>query len=108
MELYAINGNPDVPEGYVPESVKAQGSYLQVHYVYRKPPTETAMTWLIIDVYVNNMGREVLRTTHEQIHPIYPEDLTQPVYTLPPEPKHETILGMLIDGIKEGLKYFRP
>ena len=70
MELLDMNRSWTPPEGFKPDSVSAEGAYLRVNFSKWLTERESgALNHYSVTVYVNDMGREVMRTTQEQTFP---------------------------------------
>lgn len=71
MEIFDKNLTLESPEGYRPRDVTAQGEYLRLEYwqpVYR-PGTTVIIGHNKVTIYLNSMGREVMRTTVRDLMP---------------------------------------
>lgn len=77
------------PDGFRPESVEAQGAYLRLQYVRFERSMATAHYWTRVTIYLNDMGREVLRTTDDVVLPTL--RVATPKYDEPEEPKAKSI-----------------
>jgi predicted class III extradiol MEMO1 family dioxygenase len=71
MEFFDKNQTLVPPEGYRLSGVVATGSYMRVVY-HQTADTETQHVRNIVEVYLNDMGREVGRTTDIATWPIAP------------------------------------
>ena len=62
------------PEGFKPDSVSAEGAYLRVNFSkWLTQRASGALIYYSVTIYVNDMGREVMRTTQEQKFPAIAE-----------------------------------
>ena len=68
MNIVDINRWLRHPDGYTFDSVHAEGAYLCVTYIQTIVPEETTQEkgWNTVRIYLNDTGREVLRTEDEQ------------------------------------------
>lgn len=83
-----INKHLVAPEGYTAEQVVAEGAYLRVQYRAVVLDGETLKGESYVDIFLNDYGREVLRT----------EKFYRHIPPPPPEPKPvvpDTFLGRL-------------
>jgi len=83
MILTDMNQTWKAPEGFTMTGVFPLGSFLLVKYMHeRQSATVGSSNWLVeyVDVYLNDQGREVVRTeSHETIS-------DAPLATAPPKP----------------------
>lgn len=62
MKLWDKNETLQPPEGYEIVALSAEGSYLRVEYCRQLARTKKFQSYSTILVYLNDMGREVVRT----------------------------------------------
>jgi hypothetical protein len=72
LVLHDKNQTLEPPEGFDLQSVKARGEYLIVEYRRTDSRTEHGGSDSTVAIYLNSMGREVLRTTNRitWMHPL--------------------------------------
>ena len=64
MEAFDVNRSWKAPEGYASQGVYAEGAYLRHEFHQQILHADTSQKgFLITDVFVNDMGREVTRCT---------------------------------------------
>ena len=78
MHLFDKNETLQSPEGYEIVALSAEGSYLRVEYRRQLARTKKFQSYSTIIVYLNDIGREVVRTedTAEEKFPEPPVVMT--------------------------------
>src|ERR1035437_10341266 len=72
IRLYDKNETLQAPGGFQLHHVSAQGSYLRLVYslFIRHPETFVSVSEAIVVIYLNDEGREVIRTVDETFYPV--------------------------------------
>ena len=104
MLLRDMNQNWTPPDGFVFQDVTASGAYLQVRYTqsFAATPIFRQGQHQVV-IYVNDMGREVMRTTDTLLAPPIREEEPEP---LPVGRRFRFKNGFLIvlQGLEEMIK----
>lgn len=103
MLLQDMNQSWTPPAGFVFQDVTASGAYLLVNYTQSFWENPLQQGWHQVVIYVNDMGREVMRTTDTLLAPPIREEEPEP---LPVGRRFRFKNGFLIclQGIQEMIK----
>jgi hypothetical protein len=72
MRLFDKNETLQPPEGYEIVALSAEGSYLRVEYRRQVARTSKFQSWSTVVVFLNDYGREVVRT-EDTVEEKFPE-----------------------------------
>lgn len=79
ITLYDMNQSWAAPEGFDFVSVKPDGAYLLVTYMYHQDGDQIVRGGMrIVTIYLESHGREVMRTVEEILDPIDEERKPEP------------------------------
>jgi hypothetical protein len=97
MKITDINQTLKQPEGFELYDVRADGAYLRLEYnktIYVEA-TRTAKGWKSVIIYLNDFGREVVRTeAFIKIAPLLPTPLA-----VPPKPWYFKLADMFLNAL---------
>lgn len=91
MEVIDKNQTLEPPEGYVPQEVVAEGAYLRLKYIKLEWTKSHLITHMIV-LFLNDQGREVLRTYNKIVR------LNDPIEPFLEE--SPTMIELVIEGIQ--------
>lgn len=105
MIIYDKNQTLEPPEGYLSESLVADGAYLCATYrqVVFKSGTTVVRGHNVVTIYLNDMGREVARSVAKVYRP---EPSFEPKVFVPAAARFRLRNGWLLisEGIREVIK----
>ena len=79
ITLHDMNQSWTPPEGFALESVHAQGAYLVVIYVRHQQGNDVVRGGSqYVTIYLQDMGREVMRTMEDFLDPVASESKPEP------------------------------